>query len=266
MTTKVEQGTTDGAFSSVVTGLTEDQLYYHVAWAIDTNGVIGEGAEESFTPTGAGGSAPANSVAPLVSGDTEKGSTLSTTDGTWSGEPTEYTYAWKRGVSVISGATSSTYTTVQADVGEDISCEVTAVNAYGSTAQDSSNSITVVDTEPPTLSSATIVGGGNVLRLRFSEPVENYATFALTASGGAAGLSNFAGTGTNTYTADISRPVEATETVTLAYTAGTVVDLNTNALANFSGTAVVFSSGGQSGLVSSVARSVARSVTSSIAG
>ena len=80
-----------------------------------------------------GGATPSNTVAPVISGSTTVGSVLTTTDGTWTGTtPITYTYQWKRGGVAIAGATNNTYTTVNADIGENITCEVTATNDYGS--------------------------------------------------------------------------------------------------------------------------------------
>ena len=79
---------------------------------------------------------------PVVSGSTVEGSTLSTTNGTWTNNPTSYSYQWQRcflymGVTPtclnISGATSSTYVTQAADVGDEVQTLVTATNAGGST-------------------------------------------------------------------------------------------------------------------------------------
>lgn len=88
------------------------------------------------------GTPPSNTVTPLVTGSVSLGSTLTTTMGTWTGTPViNYTYQWKRGVSNIVGATSSTYILQVADVGQSIKCTVTATNAFGSAAADS-NAIT----------------------------------------------------------------------------------------------------------------------------
>lgn len=74
--------------------------------------------------------APANSVAPVISGTLAHGSTLTSTTGTWSGSPT-YTYQWMSGANAIAGATSSTYVTQASDVGNMITCVVTASNTGG---------------------------------------------------------------------------------------------------------------------------------------
>src|SRR5436189_6351295 len=39
---------------------------------------------------------PSNSSLPTVSGTAQQGQTLTTTNGTWSGSPTSYTYDWTR--------------------------------------------------------------------------------------------------------------------------------------------------------------------------
>lgn len=82
-------------------------------------------------------SAPVNSVAPTISGTATFNSVLTANNGTWSGSPT-YAHQWQRAAtsggsySNISGATSSTYTLVSADVGQYLKVNVTATNAGGS--------------------------------------------------------------------------------------------------------------------------------------
>ncbi len=76
---------------------------------------------------------PTSTVAPAISGTTTVGSTLTSTHGTWTGTlPFAYTYQWQREGVDIGGATASTYVVVLADVGDDITCIVTATNAVGS--------------------------------------------------------------------------------------------------------------------------------------
>jgi hypothetical protein len=85
--------------------------------------------------------AVANTVAPVISGLLPEGSLLSTTNGTWSGSPTTFTYQWRRNGGALGGATASTYTTVAGDVGQSITCTVTATNACGSVASQESNAL-----------------------------------------------------------------------------------------------------------------------------
>ena len=75
--------------------------------------------------------APANTVPPVITGTTVVGNTLLTSSGTWSGTAATYTYQWKRGGVAISGATSSAYLLVSADIGTMISVTVTATNTAG---------------------------------------------------------------------------------------------------------------------------------------
>jgi hypothetical protein len=80
--------------------------------------------------------APQNTVAPVVTGVGYVGQTLTTTDGTWTGSPTGYTYQWQRNTGSwadISGETSSTYVVALEDEGVPVRCVVTATNDDGST-------------------------------------------------------------------------------------------------------------------------------------
>jgi len=77
--------------------------------------------------------APVNTVAPVVTGVGYAGQTMSTTNGTWTGSPTGYSYQWQANGVDIFGATSSTYVVTIDKEGAEIRCVVTATNAGGST-------------------------------------------------------------------------------------------------------------------------------------
>ena len=137
MVTKIH----DGANWKNINGL---KLYNGTAWKNATKGWIWNGSLwKQWYPE-----YPINTGSPTVSGSTTQGQTLSVTNGSWNTNlayaPTSYTYQWKRAGSNISGATSSTYTTVTADIGNSITCTVTAVNNRGTLSANSSNGITVV--------------------------------------------------------------------------------------------------------------------------
>lgn len=89
----------------------------------------------------AAGVVPANTVAPVVSGTTTVGQTLSCTTGTWTNTPTSYAYQWLNEGASISGATSSTYLLQASDALFDISCRVTASNTSGAGTPAVSNEI-----------------------------------------------------------------------------------------------------------------------------
>jgi hypothetical protein len=134
------------------------------------NGITPDGVAPSnaLTPT----SVPTISVAPDISGNLVVGNTLTTTNGTWTASPTTppltYNYQWYRGASSISGATGNTYTTQAADIGQSITCEVTAVNGVISSSPAPSNALTPTsvptNSVAPSIIPTTIVAGsGNTL-------------------------------------------------------------------------------------------------------
>ncbi len=82
---------------------------------------------------------PANTVPPVINGETTVDRTLTATTGTWSGTaPISFRYAWQRcdanggGCAVVTGATTSSYPLESADVGSTMRVVVTATNADGS--------------------------------------------------------------------------------------------------------------------------------------
>ena len=75
---------------------------------------------------------PANSTVPTISGTAQVGQTLTATTGTWTNNPTSFTYQWNRAGAAISGATASSYVPVTADIGNTLTVSVTAANTGGS--------------------------------------------------------------------------------------------------------------------------------------
>ena len=106
-----------------------------------------------------GGNAPVNTIAPVISGSTSLGSVLTTTNGTWTSlTAITYTYQWYRGATLITGATSSTYTIVVADSAASITCKVTATNSLGSNVA-TSNAITAQTFTAPVNTVAPAITG-----------------------------------------------------------------------------------------------------------
>jgi hypothetical protein len=106
-------------------------------------------APTAMVTSSSGGAAPSNTALPVITGTATQGSVLSTSNGSWNGSPTSYTYAWQdcdssgNNCSNISGATASTYTLAGSDVGHTIRSVVTAHNASGATPASSTQTAVV---------------------------------------------------------------------------------------------------------------------------
>lgn len=91
--------------------------------------------EEISVNPGAGGNPPVLTVAPAITGTAEVGETLTSNNGTFTGDATiTYTYQWFAGGVAISGATSSTLVLASAQLGKVITVRVTATNSSGTSA------------------------------------------------------------------------------------------------------------------------------------
>jgi chitodextrinase len=82
---------------------------------------------------------PTNTSPPTISGTAQQGQTLTATTGSWTGNPTSFSFQWQRcdagGAScvAVTGATAGTYVPAAPDVGSTIRVAVTARNAVGET-------------------------------------------------------------------------------------------------------------------------------------
>ena len=101
--------------------------------------------------------APANTVLPVVVGGNTAGATLSCTNGTWTGSPTGYAYAWTADGTPVAGATTSSLAITQA-VGTQLRCVVTATNVSGPVSA-SSAPLTVLAIPVPAITLLPIVTG-----------------------------------------------------------------------------------------------------------
>lgn len=80
--------------------------------------------------------APVNVLLPSISGIAQEDEVLTALEGTWSNDPTGFTYQWQEdnaGWTNITGATGKTYTVATAVVGNPLRVIVTAINGAGST-------------------------------------------------------------------------------------------------------------------------------------
>lgn len=113
---------------------------------------------------------PTNTVAPVVTGSNSLGDVLTSTTGTFTGNPsTGFTYSrqWARDGFDIPGATAGTYTIVVADSAASIVCKVRATNAVGQGPEAPSNAIVVQTFAAPSISGVPTISGtpevGNIL-------------------------------------------------------------------------------------------------------
>ncbi|MGA2013564.1 MAG: C1 family peptidase [Solirubrobacteraceae bacterium] len=108
--------------------------------------------------------APADTIAPVISGSAARGSVLTVSAGTWNPAPTTTTYQWQRssnsGVtwSNISGATASSYTAAVADENAKLRVQVTGVNAFGQATASTPATGSVAMSQPANAALPTISG------------------------------------------------------------------------------------------------------------
>lgn len=122
-----------GATSSTYTLVSADEGETLTVVQTATNSEGSDTAESAPTGTiGAALAAPVITGVPTISGTETEGQTLTATPASVAGNPTPTrTWQWERSGSAISGATSSTYTLVAADVGETLTVVQTETNSQG---------------------------------------------------------------------------------------------------------------------------------------
>jgi hypothetical protein len=153
--------TSPSALNVPITGTTNGTLY-----GGQTSGWLTMTAGQTVTLSPAD---PRNTVAPVISGTPAAGSTLTTTDGTWTGTPTiAIARQWQRRANAtaawtdIPGATGSTYTVAADDVGQSLRAVITAGNRISSWSLAVAASATIgtapANTAAPAISGTTKTG------------------------------------------------------------------------------------------------------------
>jgi hypothetical protein len=116
---------------------------------------------------------PSNTVLPAITGTAAVGQTVTTSDGTWNGSPTSFTYEWLRCPSsggaadgsncATIGVTTNSYVVASGDVNFTLRSRVTAVNSDGQAkAVSNATSIVVAQAGPPNTAPPTISGTATV--------------------------------------------------------------------------------------------------------
>jgi hypothetical protein len=95
---------------------------------------------------------PVNTSQPAISGTPQPGNVLTCSHGSWSNNPTRFSFSWNRDGKPIAGATAQHYTVQITDEAHTLTCVVTASNSLGSGPKVASASLLVA--LPGTLSCA----------------------------------------------------------------------------------------------------------------
>ena len=120
-----------------------------ILMAVAAGVLLGAVLGQPSTGRAAGTAAPKNKTAPTITGSAAVGQPVTATNGTWTGKPTSFRFAWSRcdatgaACVAIGGATGKVYTAGQSDVGHTLRVTVVARNADGSAAATSAPSTVV---------------------------------------------------------------------------------------------------------------------------
>jgi hypothetical protein len=127
--------------------------------------VAGSATAESPATAEVGGVLPKNVIAPLITGLTVTGQTVSATEGTWTGtEPIAYGFQWElcnasgASCSEIPSATKSSFTIPDGDAGHTLKVVVLAKNVAGSVEATSVASTEILGVAPKDIEAPSISG------------------------------------------------------------------------------------------------------------
>ncbi len=101
---------------------------------------------------------PANTVLPIITGNTIVGNTLTVDNGTWTGSEITYEYLWYRGEEPLWAETSNTIILTAADEGKTLKCQVQALNPVGAETVFTINTAAITS-QPPTASVDPVITG-----------------------------------------------------------------------------------------------------------
>lgn len=146
--------------------------------------------------------APKNTTAPTITGTPKVGQTLTASDGSWSGNPTGYTYAWQRCDADIAtcanvvGATGKTYGVRIADLGYRLRVSVTAKSDKGNATANSAITAIVqpavrITNGRPTLKIVSIRFSGPTVYARFRICDDSYKNLTILATDSRPGVASY---------------------------------------------------------------------------
>lgn len=191
--------------------------------------------------------APTSTAAPTVSGTPQQGQTLTTSDGSWTGLPLTFGYAWDdcdttgNNCTAITGATSSSYTLTASDVGQTVRSVVTASNPFGSGASSSDPTSPVTPLPPantvlPSISGSTT--SGQTLTTSAGSWTNNPSSYAYVwedCNGSGSSCTTINGATSHTYTltsTDVGHTIRSVVTATNVGGSGSATSNQTPAVAS----------------------------------
>ena len=153
----------DGSTAASYTLTTADEGASIRAMVTATNG-YGQAQAASSVVGPVASAPPVNTVAPFMSGTTQRTYTVSVSQGSWNGVANAFSYQWQRSAdgkswTAINGQTASAYMLAQADEGEYVRALVTASNPDGAVSVPSNVTSAVVSPYPAANTVApTVIG------------------------------------------------------------------------------------------------------------
>lgn len=112
----------------------------------------------TYAPGGSGPSGvPVNTVLPAITGTPKAGEPLSCSHGSWTEDPSRYSYTWAYDGTLVRGATKASYRVSRSDEGLSVTCTVIAANAIGAGSPATSRPVEV---KVPTIKGCPAATGG----------------------------------------------------------------------------------------------------------
>ena len=252
-----------GASCSTITGatansytLTANDVGHTLRATITATNAGGSGSatsNQTTTVASSAPSAPASTALPSISGTATQGQTLTTSNGSWTNNPSSFAYKWQdcdssgASCSTITGATANSYTLTANDVGHTLRATITATNAGGSGSATSNQTTTVASSAPSAPASTALpsISGtatqGQTLTTSNGSWTNNPSSFAYKwqdCDSSGASCSTITGATANSYTLtanDVGHTLRATITATNAGGSGSATSNQTTTVASSGG-------------------------------
>jgi hypothetical protein len=225
----IGSGQTPVALSSTITGLAPSTTYHYRLVAQNSAGTT-YGYDYTMRTAAAGASPPVSNAPPMISGVVQRGSTLTASAGSWSGNISSYVYEWQRSSdggstwSSISGASGATYSPSVRDESTRLRVYVSATGSGGTASAVSPATGPVllappISTSPPAATGTAQVGSVLTAQPGGWAPAEETFAYLWQRRYGSGAFQNIPGVSGTTYTVS---PVDLGDTIRVIITASNV--------------------------------------------